>query len=120
MTVVWWYDAMQCDKTDNECYWRWEEIHIAAIIPSFISLCCSIYIIVMTIIYLQQFKKITFGATLPMFISICDAIFHSCHGGDHLHNLITGYISPNVWYLFLGSMEPFSINGQHHGQLQLH
>eukprot|EP01083_Nonionella_stella_P082040 226384_1 len=111
-TYIWWYEAMDCDQSDESCYSRWKDIHIAAIIPSFISLCCSIYIICMTIIYLKQFRKITFGATLPMFISICDAIFHSCHGGDHLHNLITSHIPPGGWCLFLGSMKQFSINGQ--------
>eukprot|EP01084_Bolivina_argentea_P200051 342149_1 len=110
--TIWWYDAMHCAKSDTKCYHHWQYIHIAAIIPSYISLCCSVYIIIVTIFYIRHFRKITFGATLPMYISICDAIFHSSHGSDHLHNLITGYLSPGGWCIFLGAMKPFAINGQ--------
>ena len=110
--VIPWYESMGCDESDTECYSRWNQVHIAAIPPSYISLCCSIYIIVMTLIYIKQFRSITFGATLPMYISICDAVFHSCHGSDHVHNLITGYVSPGGWCLFLGCMKQWSINGQ--------
>eukprot|EP01083_Nonionella_stella_P170116 578178_1 len=110
--TIWWYDAMGCDKSDTECYHNWQSIHIAAIIPSYISLFGSLYIIIMTNFYVHHFRKITFGATLPMYISICDAIFHTSHGSDHLHNLITGYLPPGDWCIFVGSMKPFAINGQ--------
>ena len=112
VAVIPWYTAMGCEETDRECLSRWDQVHIAAIPPSYISLCCSIYIIIMTLVYIKQFRTITFGATLPMYISICDAVFHSCHGSDHVHNLITSYISPGGWCLFLGSMKQWSINSQ--------
>eukprot|EP01084_Bolivina_argentea_P313270 542484_1 len=110
--IVWWYDAFGCDETDAECYSRWTEIHYTAIIPTTISFCCSSYIIIMSLIYLKQFREITFGATLPMFIAICDAGFHLIHGTDHLYSLNTKHLPPNTSCKMLGSAMIFFMHGQ--------
>eukprot|EP01084_Bolivina_argentea_P179902 310839_1 len=107
-----WYEAMGCEETDNECYSRWTDIHYAAIIPSVVSFCCSLSIIIMTLMYLKKFREITFGAKLPMLISICDAGFHLIHCSDHIHNLSTKHLPSDISCKFLGSMMSFFINGQ--------
>eukprot|EP01083_Nonionella_stella_P219681 786661_1 len=109
---VWWYIAMECDKSDMGCLSKWKTIHIAALIPSILSALASIIIIITGIVYHHKLKNLTFGAKLPIFISICDLLFEVFHGGDHLHNIIKGYVSENGLCQLFGSMKPFSINCQ--------
>eukprot|EP01084_Bolivina_argentea_P186510 321488_1 len=109
---VWWYDAMGCDSSDTDCLDKWKTIHIAALIPSSLSILASIFIIITGILYHHKFTNMTFGAKLPIFISICDLLFEIMHGGDHLHNIITGFVSEDALCQLFGCMKPFSINCQ--------
>ena len=93
----------RCTDAHSACYSLWEQVHLAALIPAFISIVCSLYIICCTVKYRRQFKQMTFGAMLPMFISICDVGFHSFHGIDHVHNLSTGFVTEGPWCKVLGA-----------------
>lgn len=103
---------MQCDESNTECLDQWNTIHIAALVPSILSAVSSIFIIMTGILYHHKLENLTFGAKLPIFISICDLSFEIFHGGDHLHNILNGYVSENMLCQLFGSMKPFSINCQ--------
>eukprot|EP01084_Bolivina_argentea_P145064 254372_1 len=109
---VWWYDAMSCDESNEECYKQWKTIHITALIPSISSSLASIFIIITGLKYHRKLSNLTFGAQLPIFISVSDLLFEIFHGGDHLHNLIKGYVSEQALCQLFGCMKPFSINCQ--------
>ena len=108
---VWWYDAMGCESTDDACKQNWDTIHIAALIPSAFSIIASVFIIIAGTINHGRYSM-TFAAQLPIFISICDLAFELNHGGDHLHNVLTGYVSEGWLCQLFGGFKPFSINAQ--------
>ena len=112
---VWWYEIMKCEEDQsNSCLLEWRLIHICALVPACLSIMASIYIIVTGLIYHKRITelRLSFGAKLPIFISICDLTFELCHGGDHLHNLLTGYVSEGFLCTFFGCLKPWSINAQ--------
>ena len=111
---AWWHERLGCHASDLSCLQKWNSIHVAAIIPTVGSILCSIYIIVTGIYYHAIWSELTarFTAQLPVYISICDLIFEVNHGSDHIHNLLTGYVSEGILCQVFGCMKPFSINCQ--------
>ena len=109
---TWWFDIMGCDFNDISCLQNWNTIHVAALIPTSASIFASIYIIIAGTYYNTKFKNLGVTAQLPIFISISDLIFEMCHGSDHVHNILTGYVSEGLLCQFFGAMKPFSINTQ--------
>ena len=109
---AWWFDIMGCSARDLGCLQQWNTIHIAAIIPTIGSVLCSIYIIFTGTMYHIELKNLGFAAQLPVFISICDLLFEMGHGSDHVHNILTGYVSEGFLCLLFGCVKPFSINCQ--------
>eukprot|EP00485_Elphidium_margaritaceum_P007545 CAMPEP_0202692912 /NCGR_PEP_ID=MMETSP1385-20130828/7169_1 /ASSEMBLY_ACC=CAM_ASM_000861 /TAXON_ID=933848 /ORGANISM="Elphidium margaritaceum" /LENGTH=561 /DNA_ID=CAMNT_0049348519 /DNA_START=82 /DNA_END=1764 /DNA_ORIENTATION=- len=112
---VWWYEAMGCaDDPSSQCFTEWKAIHIAALVPSTLSAIASIFIIFCSIKYHFKFPNLTFAAKLPAFLSIADLGFELFHGGDHLHNLRTGYVAPSssAFCQMCGSMKQFWTNAQ--------
>jgi len=100
-----------------ECYngtdkGDWYSIHLAAFIPSSVSLISSLYVIYSTIDLMRKYKTIKVGARFPMYISICDVFFHIFHGGDHLHSLITCHTLVGTTCKFVGGTALFFINCQ--------
>lgn len=112
---AWWYEVMGCEETkSNSCYQKWRTIHIAALIPGCLSIIACVYIIVTGIIYHQRITtlRLSFGTKLPLFISMVDLIYELNHCSDHLHNIITGYVSEGALCQLFGSMKPWCINAQ--------
>ena len=111
---AWWFDILFCDATDLLCLQQWNTIHVAAIIPTIGSVLCSIYIICTGIYYHMTITTLQkqFTAQLPIYISICDLLFELNHGSDHIHNILTGYVSEGFVCQLFGCMKPFSINCQ--------
>ena len=109
---AYWFDIMGCDATDLTCLQQWNTIHIAAIIPTIGSVLCSIYIIFTGIMYHFELRNLGFAAQLPVFISICDLLFELGHGSDHVHNILTGYVSEDFLCYLFGCLKPWSINCQ--------
>ena len=105
----WWYEAMNCPDKNSTCLTMWQWIHIAALIPATFSIIASIFIIVTGIKYHRILSNLTFGAKLPIFISFCDLGWEIFHSGDHIHNLIQGYVTEDFWCILCGCMKPFSI-----------
>ena len=112
---AWWYEVMNCETSKSKaCYNQWQTIHIAALVPGCLSIIACIYIIVTGIVYHQRIKtlRLSFGTKIPLFISLVDLIYEVNHGSDHLHNLITGYVSEGGLCQLFGSMKPWCINAQ--------
>ena len=108
----WWFDIMGCEYNDLTCLESWTYLHVIAIIPTTISIVCSIYIIGMGTYYHIALKNLGFAAQLPIFISICDLVFSMSHGSDHVHNLLKGYVSEGALCQLFGCLKPLSINCQ--------
>lgn len=108
-----WYTAMACDESDTECFTNWLLIHILALIPSFLSILSSIFIIVTGIKYHSKFKSnFSFAAELPIYISIADLTFAVFHSGDHIHSLVHNYIMEGGPCILFGAMSTFGVNLQ--------
>lgn len=110
----WWFDILQCSSSSLICLQQWNTVHIVALIPTIGSIFCSFYIIVTGIHYHTLLNKLNlrFTAQLPVCISICDLVFNLNHGSDHIHNILTGYVSEGWLCQFFGCLKPFSINCQ--------
>ena len=67
---VWWYDSLGCEETDDECLARWKVLHIAAIVPGYMSICATVFIIVTAIEYRELLAKLSFGAQIPMCVCL--------------------------------------------------
>ena len=109
---MWWHDILACSPSDLSCLTKWNTIHVAAIIPGIGSILCSIYIIFSGIYYYMTLMELGFSAQLAIYISICDLIFELSHTSDHVHNLLTGFVSEGALCQTFGSLKPFGINCQ--------
>ena len=107
---IWWYIAMDCDESNKECFTQWQNIHIAALVPTFFSIVASLIIIIAGIKYHKKLSHLSLAAQLPIYISISDLIFEIFHGGDHIHSVTHNYIFSDTWCIIFGSMKTFGVN----------
>ena len=109
---MWWYIAMDCDESNKECFSHWQTIHIAALIPTVLSIIACLFMIITGIKYHKILSNLSLAAQLPIYISISDLTFEIFHGGDHLHSLIHSFIFKDPWCVLFGSMKAFGVNIQ--------